>query len=301
MQFLYFVPNLLREDVPKMREAIIAAGLGDVLRDRLANNDLAGLGRLAIASITNGPGGHSGLILQAVDHIDNNNPPPAPGYYPKQHTWERLSQTPPLTKGGQGGLSTSPDATAWIGYDPHDLPGPQDLERDQIISGYYQPLGDGHDWACPVIRMHLGKVNLPDVWRLVNGKIVSQIKPDWQWAWDLSGQIWDSHITGADPTVETAFLWCSKLLGINYRIGPVEASILGLLGRDELPGILRAAIHGPFVEWAKAELKKSDPASSVETPVNSTPGAEASTLTTVPAEANCTSPPTESANPNPSP
>lgn len=284
MQFLYFIPNVMRDAVA-IKDAVIAAGLGDVLRDRLTTNDLTGLGRLAIASITNGPGGHNGIILQCVAPStgDDSNPPPAPGYYPKQHTWEQI-----------------PGTGAWIGHDPHALPAPEDLERDQIISGYLLPLGDGHDWACPVIRLHMGQVNLPDVWRMVQGQIVKQIKPDWQWAWDLSGEIWDSHVNKQDPTVETAFLWCSKLLGINYRVGPVETSILGLLGRDELPGILRAANHGPFIASITAELKKNVPESPVETPSTSTPGAEVSTPTTAPAAANSNSPPTESASPTPS-
>ena len=285
MQFLYFIPNASKDAI--QLDQVIAAGLGDVLRDRLTPSDLAGSGRLAIGGASNGPGGHNGVVLQClVPNVftpsDEDQPPPVVGYYPKLHTWQ------PAATG---------NAAYWIGYDPHALPAPEDLARDNSVSGYFETLGDGREWLCPVIRQYLGQVNLPDVWRVVNGQIVSTVKPDWQGAWELSGQIWESHVSRSDPDVATAMLWCCKLLGINYRIGPMEASLLGLLGRDEYPNVLRAAIHGPGIEPRKAALKKSE--SPVGPPESTSRGSGDSPPNTAPPVASCISSPTVSEIPGP--
>src|SRR4051812_25724656 len=107
MQFLYFLPSVSRDSIKPAD--IVKAGLGDTFRDRMTQTDLSGAGRLAIASVGNGPGGHNGTILQClpeeVAEVDDNDAPAVIGYFPAQQTWEQV-----------GGY--------WIGYAPQSLPSP---------------------------------------------------------------------------------------------------------------------------------------------------------------------------------
>jgi hypothetical protein len=256
MNFQYFLPGVSRQSVT--RELLIAAGLGAVLRDRMTANDLCGQGSLALADVTSGPDGYSGTILypltEAEQEADEDAPPPRIGYYKDEQTWDKF-------------------AGYYVGWNPDALPAPEDLEQDVMLKGFYETLGDGRRWLCPLIRMVNGGNNLPDVWGVRNGKFTMSVKPDWNWAWDLSGEVWDYYSREADIPFELAFEWAVRLLGINYRIGPVEATALGLFGRNDYMPVLRASIHGPFFEKLLAAQKKT-PESSVQTDASSTPGVE---------------------------
>jgi hypothetical protein len=257
MNFLYFVPNVARDAMTK--DSLIKAGLGDVLRDRLSPNDLCGQGRLAISHVTNGPGGHSGVILYPMTsdemRTDEDRPPLVVGYYPDKQTWESAGRYS-------------------VGWMPGEMPTEEGLRRDLIIDGWDNQLADGRRWACPTIRLQAGKSNLPDVWGVKNGQFVSRVKPDWAWAWDLSGEIWDYFQHEKDIPYPTAFEWCVKLLAMNYRLGPVEVGALGLIGNQDFQNILLAAVNGPFLEMIReAEKKRLEPPAAE--PVSTTPGVEA--------------------------
>lgn len=244
MNFAYFVPLPMRLKI----EDVKATGLGDVLRDRLTNTDLSGLGRLTVASITNGPDGHDGTLLQCRADIDpdEDSPPQPVGYFPKSQTWIKTGKY-------------------WTGYDPNALPTLADLQRDKTITGFDVTMENGETCHCPTIRMCDDKSNLPDVWRMVDGKFKSVTKPDWAWAWDLSGEVWDWFIEHGGVPTHQAFEWCVKLIGINYRIGPHEASLLGLLGSDSYPEVLQACISGPLIEFYRDQQKKRESVPTVDT------------------------------------
>lgn len=290
MQFLYFIPNAPKDGLQKSH--IVAAGLGGILRDRLTPEDLAGSGRLAIAGVTNGPGGLHGVILQVqIENVfapdDADTAPTAVGYYPQRQTWQ------PMFSAG------SPLPAAYIGFDPADLPTPEDLERDTLISGYDRELADGRIWMTPIVRLTHDTHLLPDTWKVEGGKVVSKIKPDWAWAWDLSGQIWDWFVNKTTLDRDTAFDWCARLLSINYRVGPVEIGILNVLGKSEYQDILHDAIAGPMIALHEQQ-KKSGITAGTDASVNSSAGAEASSPATAPADPNSTSPAAESAGTIPS-
>lgn len=238
--FLYFIPKTLRQEIN--RERIVAAGLGDVLRDRLSRDDLANKGRLAIADVIHGPDATQGTIVYPLPTTPQDDEANGIGYYPATQKWRHIPAT-----GGAG---------YWVGWDPENLPTPEALERETLISGYLEELGDGGFWECPIIRLVHGGFNLPDTWGLQDGKVVARVKKNWQWAWDLSGEIWDQLCSGSDPVREVAYSWCAKLLSINYRVGLAEVEILDLLGTNEATTILRAAINGPFIEKLREEQKK---------------------------------------------
>jgi len=256
MNFFYFLPSVHRQDLN--RDKVVSLGLGDVLRDRLTANDLAGIGGLAVSDVVHGPGGHSGTILYPMSELERvDDPDRAPlvvGYYPGAQTWE-------------------PSGPYYVGWVTDDLPTPEGLERDLTLRGYDETLGDGRNWLCPMIRMRDGLNNLPDTWGIKNGKFCQWVKPDWQWAWDLTGEIWDYFEREADIPHQLAFEWAVKLLSINYRIGPVEATALKLFGRVEFKPVLQAAISGPFVEKVLAAQKKIAEMSA-GSGVSSSPGSE---------------------------
>jgi len=247
LAFYYFLPGVNRDQITK--SVIVNAGLGEVLRDRLTLADLNGEGNLALAAVVKGPEGHSGTILigKPASPANNSNnlgdDEALIGYYPARQTWVKSA------------------AGYWIGWETDKLPTADDLVRDKPVDGYEVMLGPDDNpqpWLCPVIRLALGECGLPDVWSLEAGKVVSRVRPDWQWAWDLSGKIWDWYSQSQSIPKEQAFLWAAKLLGINYRVGPDEVGILQLIGRDAYDEILCAAINGPLVErWREAQ-KKSD-------------------------------------------
>lgn len=256
MNFLYFVPGVTRQTLG--RDLLVAAGLGDVLRDRLTPNDLAGIGGLALAEVQHGPDGHSGVILYPMTDDERAGgeemPPLVIGYYKGSQEWEPF-----------GGY--------YVGWVPDDLPTPEGLEREQSLRGYPEILGDGREWICPLIRMEHGQHNLPDVWGIRQGKFSAWVKPDWAWAWDLTGEIWDYFSKQKDIPNALAFEWVVKLLSINYRVGPIEVTALKLFGRDEYRVVLEAAIHGPLIERIRGTQKKISE-TSAGTAVNSSPGAE---------------------------
>lgn len=271
LNFLYFVPQLLRQDVT--RERVTTAGLGDVFRDRLSQDDIANKGRLAIADVMHGPGGHTGTILYPLPTVPAEDEADGIGYYQDRQQWLHV----PVA--GTPGY--------WLGWDPANLPTPEALQRDFIVSGYTETLADGRQWECPIIRRAQGAMNLPDVWGLVDGKVVSRVKPAWQWAWDLSGEIWDQYVNGESASREVAYAWCAKLLSINYRVGLQELTVMNVLGSDEASEILRNAIAGPLIEKMREEQKKtSTPGTGGVS--NSLPGSEVSPPVTAPAAATST-------------
>lgn len=249
---------MLRDTITS--DKLKAAGLGDIFRDRMSNNDLAGNGRNAISYVMHGPDGVAGVLLQPLAAEPQESDGVGLGYYPDRQQWVKVEV------GGKVGY--------YIGYDPSNLPGPQDLERDKMISGYMEQLGGGQEWEAPVIRLKDSKTNLPDIWKLKSGRVVASVRNDWQWAWDLSGEIWEWFTAEDSVNEELAFVWCAKLLGINYRVGAEEVSILGLLGKDFFSPILRAAVNGPLIEMVLDEQKKRQTADSDSTSdsLNSTVG-----------------------------
>lgn len=239
MQFLYFIPNATRDALTA--GDIVKAGLDIVLRDVMSPPDLDGRGRLAIASVQSGPGGHNGVILQVVNDlsvnlVEEDQPPVQVGFYPQSHTWE-------------------PNGAHWVGHDPNALPLCEDLARDSMLDSTEVVLADGRTWLAPLVRRPEGRHSLPESWRMTNGAIETRVKPAWQWAWDLSGEIWDWWQSGTGLPKATAYAWCAQLLSINYRVGMFELGVLNAIGSQEYPAILQAAIGGMILDEYRRQKK----------------------------------------------
>ena len=125
------------------------------------------------------------------------------------------------------------------------------------------------------------------------GQFEMRVMPDFEWAWELSGQIFDRVFGSPDLTFADAFSLAIQALGLNYRIGRREASQLGLITTENFQAIFEAAVdwkivHELLLEQAAGEeaIKKKDEA-SVPEPANTSDGPEAHCPITDRAEAIC--------------
>lgn len=256
--FLYYLPGTQKGSLD--RDTVRRFGLGDVLRDCL-ETQLAFQERLVVNQVhANGPGSvRSGVILYAQPP-DGLDVPHRVDYCPDEQEWTDCG-------------------TYWMGWNRANPPRPEFLARTPLIAGYDVVLGDDRVWQCPTIRKSGRAPNLPMTMGVdASGEFLMRVMPAFDWAWELSGEIFNRVFGPQSMTWEDAFRISVQALGLNYRVGPREASQLGLITTENFQRISEAAIDWKIVEEMLAQpadetegpLKKKDE-SAVE-PVSSTPG-----------------------------
>jgi hypothetical protein len=168
-------------------------------------------------------------------------------YEPEEQTWTRLP-----------GAADEPGV--WLGIDRRDRLRPDDVIRDEVRSGHRVQLGDGQLWEIPVARLALGGCGLPRT---------RVLRPDGSKGWKVDAQYaevcafaekaWQYHTGGAGVVIEDEEIdrACGMALGINYRIGEMEAVALGLFTDVALQSIVRALIDYPTIERVLEAQKKS--------------------------------------------
>ena len=239
---LYFLPNLAA-----VRAADLdAAGLGGVFR----GCPFTGRGTTA------GPGGMPGQVVVA----EPENPlarKPAIGYFPDKQTWQ---QAPARQSLGDGGW--------WIGWETASPPTPADLQRREAVGGYAVRLEDGNDWLVPVARRFPSGTMLPERLALgPAGEWVSAVIPRFAKFAEQAERVWVEfqrqagvpEAATAEPlSVADEIDIAVEALGINYRIGRVEASVLGLLTTTNKTAILESLIDWPTLIAVGEQLKKKE-------------------------------------------
>lgn len=261
--FVYYLPNIARAPIDTLREM----GLGYAFEDRVTP-----------AGVTNGPDQQRGLVVADPRLVDENQI----GYFPQRQIWQQIPATLP---GGSAG--------GWIGMATGVRFRPEDLRREQQIEGHSVRLADGQRWLVPVARKALPiddqitryTIALPHVCGLnasgewTSGHVLARYAPLWQTA----TQFWDS-LVGArvedgslrmdfDNVLDAAVL----ALSCNYRLGKVEASLLGLLTYEHAVEVLEALVDWKTVmDWVK---KKE---TSLTVGSNTAPGPAAAIPTTSP-------------------
>ncbi|MGE3666639.1 MAG: hypothetical protein AB7G51_08450 [Steroidobacteraceae bacterium] len=273
---LYFFPKLHLDqlrDGQGLRQSLIAErGLAHVFGDvrdfslECASQDLRGAG----------PGGASGAMLVRLPALGRGLPARL-GYYPQFQTWD-----------------DDGEQRYWIGLDNEERPAPADLARATDFEGYDVELGDGKKWRVPPVRRPDDSTGLPCTLRVRRGVVEEQVKAEYRAVWDRCGQAvrW---FTEADPTKEdypAAFALAADVMAIAYRLHLHELSVLGLIDSTNLWQLLGAAIDWPRIRRLLEAQKKTNPASSTETPSTS-PGSAASPLITDPAAVSSSSPPSD--------
>lgn len=225
MDLIYWTPAAQ----PPNRERVVAAGFAYALA-------------AGGPSVTQGPGpdGAGGHLLA----FGAGNPSPV------GHT---LTWTPVGATG------------YYTGVDPADPPTPSDLARPLQRDGHVVRLGDGRDWLVPVARAVDGTTPLPRAvtwdghdWGL--GDVETAYRALFAAACRLWNGLRERAATAGEETVTVTVRdeidLAAAALAVNYRVGPTELAVLGLLTTETAGRVCLACIDWPGVQ----ALAKKQPA-----------------------------------------
>jgi len=223
--FLYFIPG-----VPGVtQETLDKLGLGSFIDVNCGQ-----------CNVSDGPAKKGGIVIAGTPEHPQGKAA-TPGYYPKIQEW-----TP------------EPEKRYWIGYEKANRPQPVDLERGDIIAGHSVKLADGNIWQVPVARAINGSTPLPR--RLSwNGKgwIYGDVLEQYKELFAQACRIWDLIVEAekAEVTLTDECNVAAMALGLNYRLGPLEISFLGLFDTRTEVEVVKAVIDWPMLEEVKKKLE----------------------------------------------
>lgn len=232
--FYYFIPG------PVSRESIDSAGLGYLFDGR------SGPGPTVVGT-TSGPGGKAGTFFTVAGRGERGAPELA------GVDWSRVR------------WAEIPGSPASLGLLEGELPGPEDLARAEQVDGHLVELGDGAQWLVPVVRRIRGGTSLPRALKW-QGKewVEGDVRPAYRSLWAAGLRLWDSAIAKIDGpitlTEETST--AVTALAVNYRLGPAEASELGLLDSRTAGTLLLALIDVPVLRALAGKAGAATPSSA---------------------------------------
>jgi len=173
---------------------------------------------------------------------------PRVGYYPEKQRWEKI------------------DEQLWIGWETNNPPGPADLVRRQVLDGHIVTLGDGHPWLIPCERYlpktmvvnAKGEVTRVPLERFAPVRDLSELlREDFYTA--LAEQAEGKEAPSPKMTGAQQVKMATFFLGLNYRVGWMEANCLLLWNDETLRESLQAVLDVPSM-WkivaAQKEKKK---------------------------------------------
>ena len=240
---LYFLPGKMRD--VRAGDAI-AAGLGHYFDEGCT---------VTPCQVAAGPGdGGSGVVIADPSNVSDLRV----GYYPDKQTWRKV-----------------PGGDVWVGFYSDQRPKPQELLRDDAVTGHAVTLADHQRWFVPVARawvddsgdmtwinMLPARSTLDDDGNWQPGDVVGHYRPLWEIA-ERWFDAWSGSIDVSDPdddekavvefTFNNAHDAAVTALSANYRVGCAEAALLGLLDEQVAEQILDALIDVPS---ALALIKK---------------------------------------------
>jgi hypothetical protein len=180
---------------------------------------------------------------------------------------DRLSGTLATPCSGILSLEYRPEAQRWVklpggvwlGVDKAERPEPSALQRAEIRTGHLVKLGDGQCWEIPVARLATGGSGLPRRRVLAaDGTRTWEVDAAYAGLTDAAARVWmalrGQSVSMADEEVDRA---CGAALAVNYRLGLVEALVLGLLTDTAIRGILEALVDMPTVRQILDVEKKT--------------------------------------------
>ena len=211
--FLYFFPNrpAAAEGLDWLPES--AAELRTVLAGATWSR----------SKVNDGPGRAAGGIVSILPAYGSAGVQATCGYFPERQRWVEF---------------TGPDKQPlyWAGYETASPPRPVDLIRPRTIPGMAARLADGNDWIVPLVHSQIAGelfTSLPRTLRCgAAGQAYLQADDSYAEIVADSARLWE---TVATPTAQwplselETLLFDVRLLAINYRLGLVECSALGLL------------------------------------------------------------------------
>ena len=243
-RFLYFIPN--------------CPGVPDMKRIRHAQFEHAFPQMGACGQLQNGPGSEPGQLIAFGDGADL-------AYRPDQQAWIKTV------------------AGCWVGMprDKSKQPSPNDLVREQTTEGSLVLLADGNEWLVPILRFWNGDTRFPQVLTIgEDGMAHYEIAAEYRTIFELANEMVHKSLKGeggkfsADDHMRLA----TEALKRNYRIGPYEISLLGLIDSINVQKIADAALDGPNLRSLVEEFKKKSQSGTEPLPGSGT-GASASPTT----------------------
>lgn len=201
----------------------------------------------AITRNNGGPANCNGVWVAAF-------PPPGSG------------QQPPFYKPDGQEWKRGPDGKFFVAFDDDGRPGPDDVCRPNIISGHEVKLRDGNLWTIPIARSVVRGATLP------RGIILSDDGRTWRFS-DLpeylaicrdAETIFDMLVKGGTVKLDIneAMRICAAALAINYRVGPVEVSMLQLFSESEMWDVMQAICDWQTVTKVGSDQEKKSSASA---------------------------------------
>lgn len=232
---LYFIEGEAHCNGGDLVERIRRAGLGYAFDEET---------RAVGAGAMKGPGGKPGMVVAVPAGVDRL------GYYPDDQQWRNV---PNLDGVHVGMVKDAP-------------PAPADLRWPRMLDGHLVILGDHKHWLVPVARAvrddYTEYIALPASVRLDDEGNWSRtaVESRYEHLWPLACRWWDAKMQAHEHeddeglathaiSVEFQDLMnaACTALGGNYRIGPAEADLLGLLTSDNAPKVLNALVDFPRV------------------------------------------------------
>ena len=213
-----------------------------------------------------GPSGAGGIVIGADAA--------SLGYFPDRQTWAPMADHFGIVR--------------WVGYDT--LPAARELERSEPVDGYVLelPHGDGsqQEWIIAKGRIFPRGTLLPQSLGLSpDGTLTRKVLPTYAAAAACGERIWatirkangllEEGEAIEDLSDEEGFAAAATVLGVNYRVGPAEVSLLGVVTTANLLAILACYVDYPaYQAWRRMhqESKKNE--------TGSTPGPEGSLSST---------------------
>lgn len=210
--------------------------------------------------VTGGPwGAGKGCLLRHMAHREEG----VLRHDAAEQVWRRL---PEALCGG---------ASVWVGHAVGSVPVAADVAREQFVEGTPVMLGDGGWWVCPQARRveyagpgevtarcllpcRAGLDERTGLW------VSSAIDPQYAELWALAERWWEEVVAGAEPLGEQVVVrldfdlrmeFASRALGVNYRVGPMECVMLGLLNELQAVEVLNVACG--FADWNRLIKKKA--------------------------------------------
>ena len=217
-----------------------------------------------------GPGGHSGAI---VTYNAGGMTAKRVGHYPKFIKWTKVLNEPEL----------------WLGIDREFPPAAEELARPQQVPGHPVVLCDGGTYEVPVIRSPARHTQLPRGMSYdAAGEFTMEIRPEYEPLWDRAGEGWDFFYSAKNHSLPFATILDHALafMGVNYRVGRYEQTVLQLIDTLNWEPLFAAALDVPFMEELAAGEGGEENPPPADAPSSSGPGDADSTPSTAPAEPN---------------
>lgn len=224
-------------------------------------------GPISTVNVRGGPDGGDGVMAASSAVM----PPEQLRYDPEVQNWRK-----------------TPGVDIWVGMckDQSLIPSPQSLARSKQLDGHEVRLADDRLWLVPIARGWTeedGELRwyhalprrsvLGDDGRWQSGGVLTRFAPLWELAERYEearrqavlgvGQIGDEATVRLEFDFNGQHEAAVEALTYNYRIGPAEADLLGLLTGDISREILDAVIDLPTrVEWFKKKQSAAPPVGS---------------------------------------